>query len=78
MTVCIKMRSKLVSEIHENIEKLKRTAHESISVLAKDCRTECLAILHMCFPIRSYWKQSGPLPDSVSDYVEKYLGKTST
>lgn len=75
VTVCVKMKTKLVSEIRENISKLKNTATECISILAKDCRTECLAILHLCFPGLSYWKQNGPLPDCASDYVEKYLGE---
>ncbi|KAK6627798.1 hypothetical protein RUM44_010277 [Polyplax serrata] len=73
VTVCTKMRAKLVSEIRENIDKLKKTAAECLRVLAKDCRRESLAILHMCFPTRSYWRQNGPLPDCASDYVEKYL-----
>lgn len=75
VTVCIKMRGKLVSEIRENVDKLKKTSNECIKVLAKNCRVQCLATLHMCFPKSTYWKQNGPLPDCASDYVEKYLGK---
>lgn len=69
------MRVKLVSEVRTNIEKLKKTPGECISVLASACRTECLANLHMCFPPPLYWRQNGPLPDCASDYVENYLGK---
>lgn len=74
VTVCAQMRAKLTSEVRENIEKLKKTPGECINVLGRACRTQCLANLHMTFPPSPYWRQSGPLPDYASEYVENYLG----
>ncbi|KAL0279778.1 UNVERIFIED_CONTAM: hypothetical protein PYX00_001263 [Menopon gallinae] len=73
VTVCAQMRAKLTSEVRENIEKLKKTPGECINVLGRACRTQCLANLHMTFPPAPYWRQSGPLPDYASEYVENYL-----
>lgn len=74
VAVCAKMRGKLVSEVRANIDKLRGTLAECVEVLASGCRTHCLAHLHMSCPPPVYWRQSGPLPDCASDYVENYLG----
>lgn len=75
VAVCAKMREKLVSEVQENVIKLRGTLAECVSILASGCRTHCLAHLHMSCPPPRYWRQSGPLPECASDYVENYLGK---
>ncbi|KAK3932237.1 Coiled-coil domain-containing protein 142 [Frankliniella fusca] len=75
VTVCSKMRAKLVSEVRENINKLKRVPEESIAVLASVCRTVSLATLHMVFPAAQYWRQSGSggMPEYATAYVEDFL-----
>ncbi|XP_034254651.1 coiled-coil domain-containing protein 142 [Thrips palmi] len=75
VTVCSRMRAKLVSEVKENINKLKRVPEESIAVLASVCRTVSLATLHMVFPAPRYWRQSGSggMPEYATAYVEDFL-----
>ncbi|KAJ8918817.1 hypothetical protein NQ315_011103 [Exocentrus adspersus] len=75
--VCALMRAKLTSEVNVNIDKLKSTPSECVEVLAKVCRTICLANLQMIFPDNSYWKQSGSslVPEKPSPYVNKYLNQ---
>lgn len=77
VTVCSRMRAKLVSEVKENINKLKRVPEESIAVLASVCRTVSLATLHMVFPAPRYWRQtgSGGMPEYATAYVEDFLGE---
>lgn len=79
VTVCSRMRAKLVSEVKENINKLKRVPEESIAVLASVCRTVSLATLHMVFPAPRYWRQSGSggMPEYATAYVEDFLGEFS-
>nr|CAD7572656.1 unnamed protein product [Timema californicum] len=75
MMVCAKMRAKLVSEVRENIAKLKKLSDENIAMLAAVCRTISLANLRMCFPGPQYWKQNLDPPKCASPYVEKYLDR---
>nr|CAD7409558.1 unnamed protein product [Timema cristinae] len=75
MMVCAKMRAKLVSEVRENIAKLKKLSDENIVMLAAVCRTISLANLSMCFPGPQYWKQNLDPPKCASPYVEKYLDR---
>lgn len=73
--VCALMRAKLVSEVNENIKKLKETPNECVKGLASVCRTISLANLQMIFPENSYWKKvSVQVPEKPSSYVDKYLG----
>lgn len=72
--VCANMRAKLVSEVKENIQKLKDTPKQCIECLASICTTTSLANLQMIFPDRNYWKRTlNDKPDKPSVYVEKYL-----
>lgn len=74
--VCTLMRAKLVSEVNENIAKLKETPNECVKCLASVCRTISLANLQMIFPDYYFWKRvDDKLPDKASLYVDKYLGK---
>ncbi|XP_066995148.2 uncharacterized protein [Anabrus simplex] len=73
--VCVKMRSKLVSEVRDNIDKLKKVPDECIMGMASVCRTVSLANLHMCFPEPKYWRQSRMMPKYASGYVEEYMDR---
>ncbi|XP_045473428.1 uncharacterized protein LOC123679911 [Harmonia axyridis] len=73
--VCTLMRAKLVSEVAENVKKLKQTRAECIETLASICRIICLAILKMIFPPPSYWKNGKTVPSVSSKYVDKYLNR---
>ncbi|XP_063232338.1 uncharacterized protein LOC134536536 [Bacillus rossius redtenbacheri] len=73
VAVCAQMRSKLVSEVRDNIDKLKKLPGECLEMLAVVCRTISLANLRMFFPEPRYWKQSGDTRQCVSPYVERYL-----
>ncbi|XP_044754624.1 uncharacterized protein LOC123313706 [Coccinella septempunctata] len=73
--VCSLMRAKLVSEVRENIRKLRNTTAECIENLASICRIICLAILKMIFPPPSYWRNEKTLPPVTSRYVDKYLNQ---
>ncbi|XP_063932063.1 uncharacterized protein LOC135144042 isoform X2 [Zophobas morio] len=77
--VCTLMRAKLVSEVSENISKLKDTPNECVKNLASICRTISLANLQMIFPENFYWRKvSTQLPDKQSSYVDKYLDRILT
>ncbi|XP_039282771.1 coiled-coil domain-containing protein 142-like [Nilaparvata lugens] len=74
VTVCCKMRGKLVSEVKANISKLEKVPVECVGVLAIVCRTFCLANLRMIFPPPLYWRQHAEeLPQYATNYVEDYL-----
>ncbi|KAJ9590928.1 hypothetical protein L9F63_016026 [Diploptera punctata] len=74
--VCVKMRSKLTSEVRENIHKLKLLPDECIQGMATVCRTISLANLQMCFPESRYWRQNcNTDPKPPSPYVKEYLDK---
>ncbi|XP_015838972.1 uncharacterized protein LOC656787 [Tribolium castaneum] len=77
--VCALMRAKLVSEVNENIKKLKETPNECVKGLASVCRTISLANLQMIFPENAYWKRVGTqAPEKPSPYVDKYLERILT
>ncbi|BET03403.1 coiled-coil domain containing 142 [Nesidiocoris tenuis] len=72
--VCGKMRAKLVSEVHDNVDKLQLVPNESIDVLSSVCRIYSLANLQLMFPEAKYWKQQyDEVPQYASNYVEDYL-----
>ncbi|RZF35155.1 hypothetical protein LSTR_LSTR007857 [Laodelphax striatellus] len=74
VTVCCKMRGKLVSEVKTNISKLQKVPTECVAVLATVCRTFCLANLRMIYPPPQYWKQQvDEVPQYATNYVEDYL-----
>ncbi|PSN39904.1 hypothetical protein C0J52_07942 [Blattella germanica] len=74
--VCAKMRSKLTSEVRDNVRKLKLLPDECIQGMATVCRTISLANLHMCFPDPRYWKQTfSTNPKPASPYVKEYLDR---
>ncbi|KAG8237836.1 hypothetical protein J437_LFUL002445 [Ladona fulva] len=76
MTVCMKMRSKLVSEVKANVVKLQNLPAECLKVLAMMGRTVSLATLCLCMPDPRYWRRrSNALPEFPSPYVEEYLDK---
>ncbi|XP_066260472.1 coiled-coil domain-containing protein 142 [Euwallacea similis] len=74
--VCALMRSKLVSEVKENIQQLKDSPKECISCLASICKIINLANLQMIFPAKSLWRiNREDVPNSASSYVKRYLEK---
>ncbi|KAL9697043.1 hypothetical protein quinque_000484 [Culex quinquefasciatus] len=72
--VCVALREKLVSEIKENIRKLKQASAECIDVLAAVCRTTSLASLTLCFPPLRHW-QTELLQDAANDYVAYFFNQ---
>ncbi|XP_076266102.1 uncharacterized protein LOC143199868 isoform X2 [Rhynchophorus ferrugineus] len=77
--VCTLMRAKLVSEVNENIHKLKESPSECLSCLASICKITNLANLKMIYPDKPFWKRNGvDVPTMASSYVAKYLEKTLT
>ncbi|XP_055644954.1 uncharacterized protein LOC129780574 isoform X2 [Toxorhynchites rutilus septentrionalis] len=72
--VCVALRAKLVSEIKENIRKLKQTGAECIDVLAAVCRTTSLASLTLCFPHFRHW-QSEMLQETANEYVAYFFNQ---
>ncbi|XP_044726874.1 coiled-coil domain-containing protein 142 [Chrysoperla carnea] len=74
--VCANMREKLVSEVKVNIDKLKLIPQECLDVLAKVCRTLCLANLQMVFPSHKHWRKvSNEIPKTPFSYVATYLDR---
>ncbi|KAL3270076.1 hypothetical protein HHI36_009134, partial [Cryptolaemus montrouzieri] len=71
--VCTLMRAKLVSEVKENIQKLKNTPAKCIECLASIGRVICLAILKMIFPPAFFWKNEEIQPTKSNGYVDQYL-----
>uniref|UniRef100_A0A182UHA5 Coiled-coil protein 142 C-terminal domain-containing protein n=1 Tax=Anopheles melas TaxID=34690 RepID=A0A182UHA5_9DIPT len=72
--VCVALRAKLVSEIKENIIKLKATCTECIDVLAAVCRTTSLASLTLCFPYFKHW-QTEALQERANEYVAYFFNQ---
>ncbi|XP_035900175.1 uncharacterized protein LOC118506736 [Anopheles stephensi] len=72
--VCVALREKLVSEIKENIIKLKATCTECIDVLAAVCRTTSLASLTLCFPYFKHW-QTEVLQERANEYVAYFFNQ---
>ncbi|XP_062711971.1 uncharacterized protein LOC134289697 [Aedes albopictus] len=72
--VCVALREKLVSEIKENIRKLKQACSECIDVLAVVCRTTSLASLTLCFPHFRHW-QSEILQETANEYVAYFFNQ---
>ncbi|XP_055548511.1 uncharacterized protein LOC129732056 [Wyeomyia smithii] len=72
--VCVALRAKLVSEIKENIRKLKLASAECIDVLAAVCRTTSLASLTLCFPHYRHW-QTEILQDTANEYVAYFFNQ---
>ncbi|XP_046384326.1 uncharacterized protein LOC124154558 [Ischnura elegans] len=76
LTVCVKMRAKLVSEVKANIAKLQALPAECLTVLAMMGRTVSLATLCLIMPEARYWRRrNNALPEFPSPYVEEYLDK---
>ncbi|KAL1497299.1 hypothetical protein ABEB36_008287 [Hypothenemus hampei] len=74
--VCALMRSKLVSEVKENIAQLKEIPNECVNCLATICKVINLANLQMIFPPRNLWKiKREDIPSIAGSYVKKYLDK---
>ncbi|XP_052867955.1 uncharacterized protein LOC128273922 [Anopheles cruzii] len=72
--VCVALRAKLVSEIKDNIIKLKATCTECIDVLAAVCRTTSLASLTLCFPHFKHW-QTEVLQERANEYVAYFFNQ---
>ncbi|XP_053696391.1 uncharacterized protein LOC128743756 [Sabethes cyaneus] len=72
--VCVALRAKLVSEIKENIRKLKLASAECIDVLAAVCRTTSLASLTLCFPHYRHW-QTEVLQNTANEYVAYFFNQ---
>ncbi|XP_030764168.1 uncharacterized protein LOC115888556 [Sitophilus oryzae] len=77
--VCALMRAKLVSEVQENIHKLKDAPSECLETLASICKITNLANLKMIFPPKVFWKASdNVVPNAACSYVNTYLERTLT
>ncbi|XP_058825246.1 uncharacterized protein LOC131685499 [Topomyia yanbarensis] len=72
--VCVALRAKLVSEIKENIKKLKLACAECIDVLAAVCRTTSLASLTLCFPHFRHW-QTDIVQNAANEYVAYFFNQ---
>ncbi|XP_017869827.1 PREDICTED: uncharacterized protein LOC108618361 [Drosophila arizonae] len=67
MLVCVALRTKLITEVTNNIDLLKKTTDECVQILSAVCRIVSLANFTLCFPAASHWQRS------VYDNEEKSL-----
>ncbi|KAH8409869.1 hypothetical protein KR222_011683, partial [Zaprionus bogoriensis] len=67
MLVCVALRTKLITEVTNNIDLLKKTTDECVQILSSVCRLLSLANFTLCFPAASHWQRS------VYDEAEKSL-----
>ncbi|KAH8276791.1 hypothetical protein KR026_000809 [Drosophila bipectinata] len=69
MLVCVALRTKLITEVNANIDKLKKTTDECVQILSAVCRVLSLANFTLCFPAATFWQREVYNNDEKSLYV---------
>eukprot|EP00095_Tigriopus_kingsejongensis_P009268 maker-scaffold361_size196684-snap-gene-0.20 protein:Tk09268 transcript:maker-scaffold361_size196684-snap-gene-0.20-mRNA-1 annotation:"hypothetical protein TcasGA2_TC011954" len=62
-------------EIHECQRSIRDLPKENQCQLSEVCRTYSLATLQNIFPLERYWRQTGALPNTPSDYVSNFIDR---